>query len=267
MNKEQHFFLKNRAWHITANSISDNNMSSVQLDLEPCLLGYLFEGTPEIGAHLTPLGETCDFLKFLKNVSSSNHELMSKLCAIGYLLSDYKDRSNSKAVVAIDENAHEIGMCGISIFGQFIRRFRQSVYLGRNTNLENQFVWSNITEHTRIVLLDDVPVNFDFGLLFNNISGDWIVNRKAKNKFVIPFAKSPKILITSRLPLLESGLSYTERMWKIWFTDYYKNIDPIDEFGRAFFREWNLEQWCLAWNLAAQCVQIYSKYGFVQSVK
>ena len=87
---------------------------------------------------LTDEGKKCDFLRFLVNASNftwrrekkiaegkqengqpvkiepeefldNQHHLVAKLCAIGYMLSEYKDPSVTKAVVGVDGKQSEIG--------------------------------------------------------------------------------------------------------------------------------------------------------------
>ena len=39
----------------------------------------------------------------------------------------------------------------------------------------------------------------------------------------------------------------------------------IDDFGTLFFDDWDFEQWNLTWNLLAECVQLYLRFGVVEA--
>ena len=39
----------------------------------------------------------------------------------------------------------------------------------------------------------------------------------------------------------------------------------MDDFGVLFFSEWDFTQWNLTWNMLANCIQLYLKFGVVQA--
>ena len=80
------------------------------------------------------------------------------------------------------------------------------------------------------------------------------------------FARSPKVYLTTNHSISGDGSSFLDRQWNIAFSDYYSDTHkPVDDFGALFFDEWDYEQWNLTWNLIAQSVQLYFKYGVVES--
>jgi hypothetical protein len=156
------------------------------------------------------------------------------------------------------------GRTGKSILGEFLRHFRQTVYLRHRINIIDPYVWKDVTEYTRLVVLDDMLPEFDFEDLFRSITGYWIVISEGSLGEVISFDHSPKIFIASNYPIASKNASYTDRQWKIWFSDHYEKCRPIDEFGRLFFLEWDTDQWNLAWSLTAQCVELYFEIGYYE---
>ena len=132
--------------------------------------------------------------------------------------------------------------------------------------LSDAFVWNDIEENTRLVFIDDVLRNFNFEFLFPNITGDWTVNKKGGIRITYPFAKSPKIYIATNHAIGGSGSSFTDRQWLIAFSDFYNDVHkPVDDFGTLFFSEWGYEQWNLCWNMLANCVQLYLRFGVIQA--
>lgn len=226
------------------------------------------------GAPIVPSAEEEDKGKVItwQEISENKGHLVSKLCAIGYMLLSAKDRSVPKAVVAMDGKQSEVGTSngrsGKSLVGELLKQVMPSIYInGKHKDIEgDNFLWDEITMKTRVVFIDDVRTNFPFEFLFSNITGDWSVNYKGNRRATFPFQKSPKIYLTTNHALNGEGSSYSDRQWKIAFSDYYNDYHkPIDDFGVLFFDEWDYEQWNLLWNLLAECVQLYLRLGVVQA--
>ncbi|KAA6322774.1 hypothetical protein EZS27_027720, partial [termite gut metagenome] len=63
-----------------------------------------------------------------------------------------------------------------------------------------------------------------------------------------------------------NGSSFPDRQWLLAFSDFYSDEHkPVDDFGCLFFNEWDFEQWNLTWNLLANCIQLYLKFGVIQA--
>jgi hypothetical protein len=183
-----------------------------------------------------------------------------------------KDRSTAKAVVGMDGKQSEVGASngrsGKSLIGELFKQVTPALYInGKTVDLESdKFVWDELTEKIRTVFIDDVRPNFNFELLFANVTGDWSVNYKGGRRCTFPFTTSPKIYLTTNHTLRGEGTSFLDRQWVIAFSDYYNDKHkPIDDFGVMFFDEWDFEQWNLLWNLLAECVQLYFQYGCIES--
>jgi DNA primase (bacterial type) len=251
---------------------------------------------------LSKEGKACHFLQFLINASNftwrneqlidedlkagrtpkikitpeeyqeNNDHLFSKLCSIGYMMLSHKDRSVSRAVIAMDGKQSEVGTShgrsGKSLVGLMFQKTLPTVYIpGKNKDLvSDQFLWNDIEPETKIVFIDDTMINFDLEFFFPHITGDWSVNKKGGVRLTIPFEQSPKIYIPTNHAIVGDGGSYTDRQWIISFSDFYSDTHkPVDDFGVQFFTEWDYEQWNLMWNLLAECVQLYLKFGVVQA--
>lgn len=249
---------------------------------------------------ITNEGNKCDFLKFLENTSNftwrkeqlinskkvlnddmkitpeeivdNQHHLVAKLCAIGYMLSEYKDPSITKAVVGMDGKQSDVGdsngRSGKSLLGELLKIATPTVYInGKIADIErDSFMWTEVTDNTRIVFIDDVKRTFDFEMLFPNITGPWACNYKGGGRATLPFSISPKLYITTNHMLTGDSDSFLDRQWAIVFSDFYNSKHkPTDDFGRRFFVEWDYEQWNLCWNMCAQCIELYHKLGVVEA--
>ncbi|KAA6348222.1 DNA primase [termite gut metagenome] len=238
---------------------------------------------------LSENGQKCHFLGFLINTSNfiwrkspseieeeevneNNIHLLSKLCAIGYMLMECKDANVARAVIGMDGKLSEVGesngRSGKSLIGELMRRVVSIAYVpGKNRDLFNdQFIWNDVVENTKLVFIDDVLRSFDFEQLFPNITGDWSVNYKGGRRVTFPFIKSPKLYIATNHAVTGTGSSFTDRQWLLAFSDFYNDEHkPVDDFGALFFDEWDFEQWNLTWNLLANCIQLYLKFGVIQA--
>lgn len=306
---KQIFYFSDKCWEITANNIKEidytNITSQIWADIKKDIparltmpLIYVSKADENKWNYtLSETGKACHFLQFLINTSNFTWRkeqmiqegkpnvsldpgekeenithLVAKLCAIGYMLLDFKDRSTSKAVVAMDGKQSEVGTSngrsGKSIIGELFKHILPTVYInGKKRDFDSDnFLWEEVTEKTRITFIDDLRPNFDFEFLFANITGDWAVNSKGNRRFTMNFQKSPKIYLTTNHALNGEGSSFNDRQWQIAFSDFYNdNHKPIHDFGVMFFDEWDFEQWNLTWNLLASCVQLYLKFGYVES--
>ena len=295
----QRFYFRDSWWHITADTISVQEYPQLHEiiwdeqrktgynppQLRP-LIDVMKDGDGRYSYTITPTGAKCHFLKFLENASNftwrkdspepseldeNAQHLVSKLAAFGYLVSTAKDKSISKAVIGMDGKQSEVGVSngrsGKSLLGEAVKVVTTSRYYnGKELNSRNgnQFIWDGVNEKTRVVFIDDAMKDFDFEMLFGLITGDWPVNPKGDTHYIIPFSLSPKIYLTTNHAIGGTGSSFIDRQWPIAFSDYYNDTHkPVDDFGLLFFDEWDAEQWDLFWNLVAQSVQIYFRFGYV----
>lgn len=299
----QLFYFNSTCWEITEKEVKELDYTAVQYQIwsdqrqdfkAKKLEKPLIEVRRENGKfsyQISDSGEACHILTFLQNTSNFTwrkakqnqpiepeeayediQHLVAKLASIGYMLMSCKDRSVSRAVVAMDGRQSEVGQSngrsGKSIVGELFKQVLPTTYIdGKKKDIEgDNFLWDGVTEKTKAVFMDDVRTNFGLEFLFANITGDWQVNNKGGGRMTIPFQQSPKLYITTNHALNGSGSSFIDRQWLIAFSDYYNDQHkPIDDFGCLFFDEWEFEQWNLLWNLLADCVQIYLRFGVVQS--
>lgn len=301
-NREsQYFYFDKNCWRIDKDNVTEIGYESISHHIweeqrKPTPAKYL--GKPliwfkeEDGQYsytITEEGKGCHFLQFLVNASNftwrksreeiteeENNEnrihLLSKLCAIGYMAMEAKDNNVARAVIGMDGKQSEVGesngRSGKSLIGELMRNVVPTTYIpGKRSDLFNdQFIWNDVQENTKLVFIDDVLINFNFEFLFPNITGDWTINYKGGRRITIPFAKSAKIYIATNHAIRGAGSSFTDRQWLLAFSDFYNDAHkPVDDFGTLFFSEWDYDQWNLTWNLLATCIQLYLNFGVIQA--
>ena len=293
----QRFYFADKWWQITSEGINTFDYSQTHFHIwaedrkefnAPELQPLIKVNTYEDGYRyeVTEAGKHCHFLQYLINASNftwrkdapepeeladNAQHLINKLAAFGYLVASVKDKSCCKAVVGMDGKQSDIGesngRSGKSLLGEAVKVISCTRhYNGKefSTSGTRSFLWDGINEKTKCVFIDDCMKDFDFEILFSLITGEWPVNPKGEKPYILPFQKSPKIYVTTNHTMRGDGSSFIDRQWLIAFSDYYNDTHkPIDDFGVLFFDEWDSEQWDLFWNLVAQCVQIYFRYGYV----
>ena len=287
---------KEMGYNQLANSVwSDNIISAEVCGLKPLVSFSQLDGThpdfPQTGkgdfmATVSDEGKKCHFLRFLMHTSDfhwrknnpeykgervtyeeeqqATRHVLNKLTAIGYLLHDYKNYSELKAVIAMDGKLSEVGSShgrsGKSLVGKAIEYVIPQVYIDakRSKLTEDAFLWQEVTEKTRNVFLDDARAGIDFEHFFPVITGRMLINTKGTAAYTLSERDTPKLLITTNHSVLGEGASFTDRQSFMVFSDYYNDTrKPIHDFGVNFFSEWDNEQWNLFYNLMATCLQLY----------
>ena len=302
-NREsQYFYFDTKCWYVTKDNVQEMGYENIshhiweeQQKMTPArylgnpLIVFQVNQDGQYTYSLSAEGSKSHYLHFLINTSNftwrkktedidldeenENHiHLLSKLCAIGYMVMEAKDNNVAKAVIGMDGKQSEVGdsngRSGKSLVGELMRCVVPTAYIPgkRNDIFNDQFIWNDVLENTKIVFIDDVLQNFNFEFLFPNITGDWSVNYKGGRRITLPFAKSPKIYVATNHAIRGSGSSFTDRQWLLACSDFYNDTHkPVDDFGVLFFSEWDFEQWNLTWNLLANCVQLYLRFGVIQA--
>src|SRR3989339_169368 len=210
-----------------------------------------------------------EFGKFISNICKSEAARIDSMrSALGYLLHNYKDSTNAKAVIFLDERIMDgaYGRSGKGVVSKAIGKLRKSIRLdGRNFTFAKNFVFQSVTLDTAIIEFNDVTKKFNFDKLFSIITDDITVEKKNQNEIIIPFHESPKVLISTNYTIDGSDDSTLDRQFVIEFSDHY-NIKhtPITEFGHRFFDEWSNEDWINFFNYMVGCFQIYLQKGLIQ---
>ena len=247
------------------------------------------DGAPNFNVVLTKTGKKCDFAGYLwvtsfhkwelyfdenrhlngtpvkaEHLYEANIHFISKMCAIGYLLHQYRDKNCEKAVIGMDAKISEVGesngRSGKSLFGFALSYVKNQAYIdAKRTDMEqDRFLWQEVSRKTENIFIDDVRVNFDFEMLFTVIVGRLTVEGKGSMKYTLKDNDVPKIYLTTNHAINGSTSSHKDRQFKIAFSDFFDDeYKPFEYFGKSFFFEWNEEQWNLFYNFMAECLEFY----------
>jgi len=258
--KESFFFFKNCYLKITADDMQSFGYETLEAHVFSDSViprNFKKEYTPSV------------FEKFCFNVCDKDPRRFDSLrSSIGYLLHTFKNPASAKAIVFTDENISDgaAGRSGKSLLAKSISYIRNLIDIdGKNFSFHDRFAFQRVTPSSEIVLFNDVDKSFSFEKLYNIISDSFTVQRKNQTEFVLPFQRSPKLVITGNNAIKNSDPSAKARLFEIEFSSYYNIFrTPVSEFNKRFFDSWDEDEWNAFFTFMAACLQFYLKYGLFE---
>jgi hypothetical protein len=207
-----------------------------------------------------------EYQTFVNNIS--NNEPLPIETTIGYLLCNYKNKMNNKAVILNDEvisNAPE-GGTGKGLFVQGLKQIRRTSILdGKTFDDKKSFPYQTVSQDTNILVFDDVKKNWDFESKFSLVTEGITLERKNKDAIKLTVEDSPKMVVSTNYAIKGEGNSHDRRRHEIEIAQYYgKELTPYDEFKRQLFDDWNLEEFNKFDNYMVYCIQAYLKNGLIK---
>lgn len=216
------------------------------------------------------VSESFDFKRFVSNINGGDEgRIQSMESTIGFLLHGYKNLGFCPAVILNDEviSDNPEGGTGKGLIMNALSKMKKLVVIdGKSFAFERSFAYQLVSADTQILCFDDVRKHFDFERLFSVITEGLTLEKKNKDAIKIPFAKSPKIAMTTNYAIKGAGNSFARRKWELELHQYYsKDYTPLDEFGRLMFGDWNDDDWCEFDNYMIGCLKSYLRTGLVKS--
>jgi hypothetical protein len=214
--------------------------------------------------------DRCDFRKFINNICGGDTDRVGSMeSTIGFLLHGYKNLSYCPAVILNDEviSDNPEGGTGKGLVMNALSKMKKLVVIdGKSFTFERSFAYQLVSADTQILCFDDVKKYFDFERLFSVVTEGLTLEKKNKDAIKIPFAKSPKIAITTNYAIKGAGNSFARRKWELELHQYYsKSFTPLDEFGKLMFGDWTDDDWCEFDNYMLNNLQSYLNTGLVSS--
>jgi len=215
-------------------------------------------------------GGACDFKRFVENICNKEESRVKSMeSTIGFLLHGYKNLSFCPAVILNDEviTDNPEGGTGKGLLMNGISKMKKVIMIdGKSFTFERSFAYQLVSAETQVICFDDVRKHFDFERLFSAVTEGLTIEKKNKDAIKIPFAKSPKIAITTNYAIKGAGNSFARRKWELELHQYYtKEFTPLDEFGRLMFSDWDEAEWLAFDNYMLQNLSAYLSTGLVKS--
>jgi hypothetical protein len=177
---------------------------------------------------------------------------------IGFFLHSYKSAGKNRAVICNDEviSDNPNGGSGKGLFAQALGKMKNlSILDGKQFNFNKSFPFQTVGVDTQILDFDDVAKNFPFENMFSLVTEGITLEKKNKDAIHIPFADTPKILMSTNYTIGGIGGSFERRKFEIEFSSYFNvRYTPADEFGRQLFDDWDDDEWHVFDNYMIQCL-------------
>lgn len=219
----------------------------------------------------TKTDEAGDYEKFVTNISGKNVEILMTI--IGYLAHNYKDPSNSPAIILSDEGADgkkRNGGRGKSLIFEGLKQLLSVLSKGgKEFDPDYTFVFGDLDDGIQLYCIDDVVAGFKYDSLYTNISTGINRQRKGAKAEMLEFDKSPKFLITTNwlVPYSPDENSTNRRFIEFKVNNYYNSKHtPLQEFGKRFFVDWDVEEWNKFYTFIFTCVKTYFNKGLIRPV-
>lgn len=215
------------------------------------------------------VARAADFHQFTVHLTAGDAERLDQLQrALGYLIHNYKDVTNARAVILMDEIGEvgrSSGGTGKGLLTQGVGEMvKVSTIDGSSFDFKDPFRFEEVADDASVVFLDEWrPQRNSFELLFSALTGGMPINRKHQPKKTIPFALAPKFVIATNDIVTGDDDSSERRKVEIALAKRYSaTFTPRDDFGRPFFGEhWDEDEWLRFDNLALGWVQHFLTNG------
>lgn len=195
--------------------------------------------------------------------------IMAMKTTIGYLLSGFKDPTNTKCPVFQDKkvnngtDAH--GGSGKTLTAHIIGKMISTCLIdGKDFSFDSPYPYDSFRPDNKLIVYNDVTKKFPFERLFHKITEDFQYDKRYVDAIVIPHEDAPFHLVITNYSLMGEGSSFRRRQQIIEFCDYFNDEHtPKDVFGHRFFTDWDEIEWNLFYNFMMQCVQDFRKHGLI----
>jgi len=222
------------------------------------------------------------FAQFQRNICRKRDEpfdaagehskkLQSLQSAIGYVLHRYRTSTRIAAVIFNDEQISDEpkGRSGKGLTCAAISKIRTLVSIdGKKFDPNYNHNFQNVRRDTNIVLFDDLAKKFDLESLFAIMSNGLTINIKGQPIPVeIPFADSPKFIMTTNYVVSGDSDSHAGRKWELTASPYYNvSFTPEDDFKMRLFEDFDRTEWLRFDNYMMECVKTYFQIGMFKYV-
>lgn len=203
--------------------------------------------------------------------------LQSTISQIGFICHRYKDVSRPWLSLRLDwkvgKDAHDKnGRNGKTIIYQILTKVVNlnvlPIKVNKKDALDYNHVFGSVKLSTDVIMLDEIPENFDYVKLNDETSLGIFVNRKNKDEVFIESQYSPKFLGLSNYPAPTDSQSEAGRYQISVVSDYFhqrtddngyfETRKVNDEFHQNLWDEnYSEEDWEKDINFIFQCVKFY----------
>lgn len=212
----------------------------------------------------------------LEETKEQNALLANLMYTIGYMLSQYKTRTQAWAVFVQDMKISAIGessgRSGKSLIMEAIKKIRLFKDIeGRTLDNPNayQFLYEGYTEFHDGLNIDDFSEHANFEFFYNQITGSRVVNAKHLAQVDLPYEESGKMYFSTNFELPKQTGSTKGRILNCGVSDFYhenaktnnylESRSPETQYGKLLFSDFTVDEWNKFDWFMAYCLQLYMR--------
>lgn len=219
-----------------------------------------FEYLQDENGQLTlPKDEKYYFIDYITKICDNNEDrILSLITCIGYLLHNFYDYK-LKAIILTDSSLSKnpAGRTGKGLLISALEKIRNVARIaGKTFDLNNKHRYDKVKIDTQVTALDDIKSNFNFEMLFNDITEGITVDMKGKDSF----SKQTKMIIATNKLIQGQGDSHKDRKVEFELHRFFtEKNSPLQYYKQWFFsnRDWSESHWSVFDNFMLHCIQVY----------
>lgn len=215
----------------------------------------------------------CNFKEFCKMITGRNELRFKSLQSIlGYLLHTNKEAQENKIVLLYDaergtKTSANGGTGKTLLINGAIKQLRNvTVIDGKryNSDKPSPFLYQNVSASTNIVFFDDVNERFKLDDIFSVSTGDFEVEKKNKQSFILEYNYAPKFVVSSNseVKMIPGASSERRKIELVLDNVFDASNSPKDHFNQIFFSDdWNDEAFNKFFLFMVECIVYYHQNG------
>lgn len=216
--------------------------------------------------------EGCYFKEFCKMITGYNGNRFDSLRSIfGYLLHTNKEAQENKIVLLYDaetgtKTSANGGTGKTLLINGAIKQLRNVTVVDgkRYDERTNRFLYQNVDPYTNTVFFDDVNDKFKLEDIFSVSTGDFEVEKKGKQSFILEYKYAPKFVVSSNreVKMIPGASSERRKIELVLDNVFSADYTPKDHFNEIFFsNDWDEEKFNKFYLFMLECIVYYHQHG------
>ena len=213
----------------------------------------------------------CLFVEFLKKAIINHDELRQK---IGWMVHDYNDSINPYFLILTETvlNPKDGGGSGKNLFSSLVGMMT-TIHHQSGSQIKTDNTYFQAWNGSRLMVVSDIPKNFDFEKLKNIFSNSATIKKLYKNEVTLAIQYLPKNVFDTNYSFDIADGGVKRRLRFVEFSDFFTRAGGVASHfdGKRFPREgmeddWEDDDWIGYYNYMVNCI-VYLKDPILRNVK
>lgn len=220
----------------------------------------------------------CNFKEFCRMITGRNELRFKSLQSIlGYLLHTNKEAQENKIVLLYDaeigsKTSANGGTGKTLLINGAIKQLRNvTVIDGKryNSDRPSPFLYQNVNASTNIVFYDDVNERFKLDDIFSVSTGDFEIEKKNKQSFILEYKYAPKFVVSSNseVKMIPGASSERRKIELVLDNVFNAEYSPKDHFNQIFFSsDWSTDDFNRFDYFMIESLMLYLQEGLINGI-